>query len=124
MNLRRERLLAGLPSSRLKRLRHAISSEPDAVSVPARATREQRIRSELDAGAVLTGANTSTRKRPRTRANAIALKPRKPLQTRRKAPMLAKSEHQSCGLDKLRVTGSSPIPPMKKPCSRAFLLLR
>jgi hypothetical protein len=36
--------------------------------------------------------------------------------------MLAKSEHQSCGLDKLGVTGSSPVPPIEKPCIRAFVV--
>ena len=63
-------------------------------------------------GAVLTGANRSTRKRAATRANAVALYEVRGLHTPGKAPMLAKREHQSCGFDKLGVTGSSPVRPI------------
>ena len=65
--------------------------------------------------AVLTGANRSTPKDAVTRANAPALNRIKRLQSRRKTPMFAKGEHQFCGLDKLGVTGSSPVPPIESP---------
>jgi hypothetical protein len=73
---------------------------------------------------VLTGANTRDRKRARTRVNVEAVDPGKVLQTPQKGPTAAKAREAARGLDKLGVTGSSPVPPIKKALPKGFFVAR
>ncbi len=78
----------------------------------ARASSSQRLRRSRVT--VLTGANSRDRKRARTRVNAEAGDARKVLQTTQKGGAAAKAREGAFGLDKLGVTGSSPVPPITK----------
>jgi hypothetical protein len=73
---------------------------------------------------VLTRANRSVRERLQTAANAAVLPPRKPVRTQRNWIAAAKARQHRLGLDKLGVTGSSPVPPITRKAlqTRAFLL--
>src|SRR5207244_11771350 len=62
--------------------------------------------------AVLTPADRRAGERAEIYANAASPKPRKALQTREKRRATAKARQHRRWLDKLGVTGSSPVPPI------------